>query len=668
MSIAVTPHPPPAHSSPHSLSNPHSLSFLLHQRPPLSIIHQLHAHTITSTNPQNPTSTSLYNSLLRAYSRSPSPLTTFSLYNYMLTNGTPLDHYTLPFVITACSFLSSLPHGLQLHGCAMKLGLFSDLYVQTTLLNMYASCSTMDCACQLFDRMEQRDLVSYNAMIAQLARAGLPKMALEIFREMVSNRLVNPDGATMVGVLLACAQVGSVKLGMWVHGYLAKIGGFDSNVVLSNALVDMYAKCGDAISARKVFDKMNTRDGVSWNTMISGYSKNGCFLETLDLFREMLRERVRVDEVTIVGVLSACSQLGALELGDWIHTYMEKHKLKYNVIVATSLIKMYAKCGNIDKAYEIFRGLPCKDALVWNAMIGAFAMHGHACKALSLFEEMHASDVRPTPVTFVGVLCACSHGGLVNEGRKYMHDMVNKHGIKPNIKHYGCIVDLLGRAGLLDEAQKLVESMPIEPDAVLLGALLSACKVHGNVELGEKVGKRVLELDPHNSGNYVLLSGIYARSGRWEDAAEVRKMMNDNGVKKQPGLSRIEVDNVVHVFSMADWSHPMSEDIYSKVDEMVERLKLAGHEPNTNVVLIDVEEDEKEQLLGLHSEKLALAFGLISVKDSQPIRIVKNLRVCDDCHSAIKLVSKIYSREIIVRDRLRFHHFREGQCSCGDYW
>ncbi|ERN07088.1 hypothetical protein AMTR_s00019p00080380 [Amborella trichopoda] len=196
----------------------------------------------------------------------------------MLTNGTPLDHYTLPFVITACSFLSSLPHGLQLHGCAMKLGLFSDLYVQTTLLNMYASCSTMDCACQLFDRMEQRDLVSYNAMIAQLARAGLPKMALEIFREMVSNRLVNPDGATMVGVLLACAQVGSVKLGMWVHGYLAKIGGFDSNVVLSNALVDMYAKCGDAISARKVFDKMNTRDGVSWNTMISGTIQSFLFM------------------------------------------------------------------------------------------------------------------------------------------------------------------------------------------------------------------------------------------------------------------------------------------------------------------------------------------------------------------------------------------------------
>lgn len=295
-------------------------------------------------------------------------------------------------------------------------------------------------------------------------------------------------------------------------------------------------------------------------------------------------------------------------------------------------------------------------------------MHGKGEAAIELFEKMQRDMVAPDNITFVNVLSACAHSGLVEEGQRYFQSMVEVHGIEPRKEHFGCMVDLLGRAGMLEEARKLISEMPMSPDVGVLGALLGACKIHGNVELGEHIGRIVIELEPENSGRYVLLANLYANAGRWEDVANVRRLMNDRGVKKVPGFSMIELEGVVNEFIAGGGAHPQTKEIYAKVDEMLKCIRSAGYVPDTEGVLHDLDEEEKENPLYYHSEKLAIAFGLLKTKPGETLRISKNLRVCKDCHQASKLISKVFDREIIVRDRNRFHHFKRGDCSCKDYW
>lgn len=296
-------------------------------------------------------------------------------------------------------------------------------------------------------------------------------------------------------------------------------------------------------------------------------------------------------------------------------------------------------------------------------------MHGQGKAAIELFEEMQKQMVAPDGITFVNLLSACAHKGLIEEGQHYFHLMKQVHRIEPKMEHFGCMVDMLGRAGFLDEAKRLIDEMPMSPDAGVLGALLGACKIHGDIELGEEIGKQVIELEPHNSGRYVLLANLYANVGRWDDVARVRKLMNDRGVKKVPGFSVIELDGVVSEFIAGGRMHPESKEIYAKVDEMLTCIRSVGYIPETDAVSHDiVEEEEKENPLYFHSEKLAIAFGLLKTKPGSIIRISKNLRVCKDCHQASKFISEVFDREIIVRDRNRFHHFKNGECSCKDYW
>lgn len=276
--------------------------------------------------------------------------------------------------------------------------------------------------------------------------------------------------------------------------------------------------------------------------------------------------------------------------------------------------------------------------------------------------------VAPDSITFVNVLSACAHSGLVEEGHYYFRYMTDVHGIEPTKEHYGSLVDLLARAGRLEEARKVIDEMPMSPDASVLGALLGACRIHGNVKLGEKIGKRLIELEPANSGRYVILANIYADCGKWDEVANVRKLMNDRGVKKAPGFSMIEMEGTVNEFVAGEKAHPLAKAIYAKVDEMLESIKLVGYVPETDAVLHDLVEEERESPLFYHSEKLAVAYGLLKTKPGETLRITKNLRVCKDCHQAIKLISKVYECDIIIRDRNRFHHFSKGECSCKDYW
>jgi pentatricopeptide repeat protein len=329
---------------------------------------------------------------------------------------------------------------------------------------------------------------------------------------------------------------------------------------------------------------------------------------------------------------------------------------------------MYAKCGNLEKARDMFDKMHQRDLVSWNVMIAGYAMHGCAREAVKLFEQMQLSGVNPTHVTLVSVLSACCHGGLVEEAWHYFDCMNEQYLITPAIEHYGCMVDVLGRAGFLKEAQEFMNRMPIKPDTTMWACLLGACRIHSNVELAQKVAEHLFELDSNNAAHYVLLSNIYAAADRWDDVGKVRKMMKDRRVQKPPGYSWVEVNKHVHTFLAGDSSHPQMQRIYAKLDCLSRQIKAAGYVPDTRFALIDVEENQKEQILFHHSEKLAVAFALINTPSGTVIRVIKNLRVCGDCHSAIKFISKIVARQIIVRDVNRYHHFKDGQCSCGDYW
>lgn len=394
-------------------------------------------------------------------------------------------------------------------------------------------------------------------------------------------------------------------------------------------------------------------------------------MDALDLFHKMLQEGVKPNQFTLVSALTACANLIALDQGRWIHVYIGKNEIKMNERLLASLIDMYAKCGEIEFAAKVFcneHGLKRK-VWPWNAMIGGFAMHGKSKEAIHLFEQMQTEKVSSNNVTFVALLNACSHGDMVEEGRDYFKSMGMSNGIEPQIEHYGCMVDLLGRAGLLKEAEELISSMPMAPDAAIWGALLGACRIHKDIERGEQIGKIITELDSNHIGCHVLLANMYSACGRWNEARIVRDKIGVSGRKKIPGCTSIELNGRFHEFLVGDRSHPETKKLYLFLDEMASKLKIAGYIPKLGEVLLDIDEEEdKETALSEHSEKLAIAFGLMNTAPGTPIRIVKNLRVCGDCHQATKFISKVYDRQIIVRDRIRYHHFKDGNCSCKDYW
>ncbi|XP_057821050.2 pentatricopeptide repeat-containing protein At3g12770 [Cryptomeria japonica] len=611
----------------------------------------------------------IWNAILRGYAWNGPYEETLALYNRMQCEGIWPDNFAYAFALKACSVLSALHEGKKIHGQIVVSGFESHVFVTTALLDMYAKCSSVDDARQLFDKMLQRDVVAWNAMIAAYAQNERANDAVMLFCRMRWEYLlaVLPDSGTMVNVLPAFAEVGDLRQGKCMHGYVLR-NGFDLDPFVGNSLIDMYSKCGSLVIARQMFDKMSTRDVVSWNAMIVGYAQNGHASEALTLFHQMLEESITPNPVAIASVISACAHLGALEQGKWIHDYINKNTLEVDVFVTNSLIGMFSKCGSLELARKIFNKMPVRDVVSWNTMIAGYGVHGCGKETLELFSEMQRIGMRPNHITFIHILSACSHGGLVDEGCQCFDCMIRKYQIKPNMEHYACMVDLLGRAGRLDEAQRFIENMPVEPVAGVWGTLLGACRIHKHVELGERVAERVFSLDPTYPGYYVLLSNMYAEVGRWGDVLRVRRLMKERNLKKTPGWSTVELHGKVDTFYAGDKSHPQSNEIYAMLDSLAQEMEKAGYVPNTNFVLHDVEEEEKEDMLSSHSEKLAIAFVLINTSPGTPIRLTKNLRVCGDCHTATKFISKIVRREIVVRDAHRFHHFKDGFCSCRDYW
>lgn len=550
--------------------------------------------------------------MMRGYIKAKMPTMGFMFFRRMVTERVELDCRSFVFVLKACEQFCTVLKGESVHCGIWKMGFDSDLLVQNGLVHFYAERGCLNCARKLFEGSFVRDVVSWTSMIDGYAMHNCSDEALELFNLMLLSD-VEPNEVTMIAVLSACSLKGDLSKGKGIHDYMQKKN-LNWSPNLQNAMLDMYVKCGSLVAAREIFDKMKTRDVfswtsmvngyakfgelelarkffddmpernvISWTAMIAGYSQNNQPKEAVKLFLDMVEAGLAAIENTLVCVLSAIGQLGSLDFGQWIHHYyVNQKRIQLSLILANAFIDMYAKCGSLNAAATIFNEMVERDLISWNSMIAGYASHGHATEAIMHFEEMIRVGFMPDEVTFVAVLSACSHGGLVSEGREYFQRMKISFGIDPKVEHYACVIDLFGRIGLLEDAYELISKMPMEASVGAWGALLNACRMHGNVELGKLSAFKLLEMDPEDSGIYSLLANIWTLEGKWVDVRMIRSLMRERGVKKTPGRSLVEIDGEFHDFLVADGSHPQSEDIYRVLNEIFCVSKLEDYVQNTN--------------------------------------------------------------------------------------
>lgn len=574
-----------------------------------------------------------FNVMIRSYVTHHCYQDALYVFKSMSSHETRPDHYTYPCVLKGCSGSDNLWVGLQIHAAVCKVGLDLNLYVGNGLVAMYGKCGCLVEARKVLDGMPVRDVVSWNSMVAGYAQKGQFDDALKICREMESLKL-KPDAGTLASLLPAVTNTSS------------------DNVAF----------------VKDMFNKVTKKNAVSWNVMIAVYVNNSMAAEAINVYSQMEANGMDPDGVTITSILPACGDLSALSLGRNIHKYVERKRFRPNLAVENALIDMYSKCGSLREAREVFDTMWVRDVVSWTSMISAYGVSGRGDEAVALFSRMKDEGFIPDSIAFVAVISACSHSGMLEEGKHHYKLMTEEYNLAPRLEHYCCMVDLLGRAGKVDEAFSFIKEMSFEPNERVWGALLGACRVHSNMNLGLIAADSLFQMVPEQAGYYVLLSNIYAKAGKWKEVSKTRSVMRSKGMKKTPGISNVEHKGQVYTFLAGDRSHPQSKEIYEKLDVMLGKMKEEGYGPETYSALHDVEEEDKECHLTIHSEKLAIVFALINTAPSTSIRITKNLRVCGDCHTAIKLMSKITERKIIVRDTNRFHTFKNGVCSCGDYW
>jgi pentatricopeptide repeat protein len=518
----------------------------------------------------------------------------------------------------------------------------------------------------MFDEMPRRNVISWTAIIGGYVQNGCSEEALILFNHMW-HLGIKPTESTYACLLTACANASSFISGAQIHAQLLKSSHILDGYV-ATSLLTLYAKCKKIDLSKRIFDDTCYKTVVTWTALITGYNVNEKYAQALVEFNEMVVSGIKPNQSTFTSALNSCSGLEALVKGKKIHASTVKFGLDLDPFVGNSLLVMYHKCGNIDAGLNIFENIYDRNLVSWNSVIVGCAQNGYASLALKLFDEMNRRLVKPDAITYIGLLTACSHARMLDKGRYYFEMLKRDLSIEVKMEHYVCMVDILGRCGKLDEAEKLIRDMPLRPNVAIWLALLGACRLLGDVEAAERASKEIFSLDPGNSGAYVLLSNIYAMAGRWNDVVQTRGMMRHRGVTKVTGYSWITIRDERHEFVSGDRSHPMTREIYIKLEWLETKLTEYGYVHDKNFALHDVDDEQKATVLTHHSEKIAVAFGLLSTVEGSTIRVMKNLRVCGDCHSAIKLVSKIVRRDIVLRDSTRFHHFRDGSCSCGDYW
>ncbi|XP_077236112.1 tetratricopeptide repeat (TPR)-like superfamily protein [Tasmannia lanceolata] len=606
-----------------------------------------------------------WTALLTGYEQNGRPQDCFRLFARMISHHLP-NEFAFASILTSRAASKDGNGGRQVHTLAVKTSFDAYVYVGNALITMYSSCIDSDGGWSIFQTMNCHNLITWNSMIAGFQLCGRGDRSLELFSRM-HREGIGFDRATLVSVISSCSDnaLSSLEQCQQLHSLVTK-SGFVSELEIGTSLVKAYSKFGgSAHDCYRVFSETKHRDIVSWTGIITSCAEREPE-EALFLFGRLWMDGLEPDRYTFSIIVKACAALATEHHGLAVHGQIVKAGFEDDVVLANALVHAYARCGAIDLSERVFDQMPVRDTVSWNSMIKAYAIHGQGNEALKLFEQM---NIQPDGATFVGLLSACSHAGLLNQGIEIFDTMLKNYEIAPQREHYACAVDILGRAGRLTEAEELVNQMPMEPDSVVWSALLGACRKHGETKIAERASRKLIELEPTNSIGYILMSNIYCAKGSFTDAGFIRKEMKYWRTKKEPGLSWIEIGNRVHEFAAGGRRHPQREAIYAEVEGLVCRLKAIGYVPETSLVLHEVEEEHKEEQLYYHSEKLALAFGLMmTVTSTACIRIMKNIRICVDCHNFIKLASNCVGREIVVRDANRFHHFRDGLCSCSDYW
>ncbi|KAG6479116.1 hypothetical protein ZIOFF_062576 [Zingiber officinale] len=607
-----------------------------------------------------------WNSILAGYVQNGLYQESIKFFSDIIQSGFEPDQVSIITCASASGRLGNFSIAKQIHAYAIKHGFSVDLQVGNTLIDMYTKCQFVNYAANVFRELHGKDCISWTTMIACYAQSSCYDKALELSREMQRDG-TKVDSMMIGSILQACSGLLCLVLLKQVHAYAIRHRLLDH--VLENTLVDVYGECGEVDHAHRIFRTMQDKDVVTWTSMITCYVNSGLLNEALRLFEDMVASNVEPDAVSLISVLAAVAGLSSFTKGKEIHGFTYRRWIETTGTIGSSLVDMYARCGDIEKSTKVFDSVRRKDLILWTMMINASGLHGRGEEAIGFFRGLNEIGIVPDHVAFLALLYACSHSGLIDEGKYYLEKMISEYKLEPWPEHYACLVDLLGRSGRTEEAYEFIRLMPMEPTAAVWCALLGACRVHQNHELGRIAAEKLLKLEPENPGNYVLISNVFAAMGNWKDANLARGMMKGRGLKKDPACSWIEVGSKVHTFVARDISHEDSASIYSKLAEITEKLKKeGGYREDTRFVLHDVTVDEKVKMLQGHSERLAIAFGMMHVPKGTPIRVNKNLRVCGDCHEFTKLVTKVYGREIIVRDANRFHHFKDGSCSCRNFW
>lgn len=574
-----------------------------------------------------------WNSLLSGHFTHGSYQNVLTLLRGMQSLGFRPNASSVSVVLQAVTELRLLKYGRENHGYILRNGLDYDLYVGTSLIDMYVKNDCLQNAQEVFDNMENRNIVAWNSLISGYSFKGLFVNAKKLLNKMEEEE-IKPD------------------------------------LVSWNSLVSGYSIWGQSKEAFAVIHQMKNSgiypNVVSWTSLISGSFQNVNYRESLEFFIQMQQEDIKPNSTTMSSLLRTCGGLGLLQNGKEIHCLCLKNGFIEDAYVATGLIDMYSKSGNLKSAREVFRKSANKALASWNCMITGFAIYGNGKEAVLLFHDMLETGFQPDAITFTALLSACKNSGLIEEGWTYFDSMSTDYNIIPTIEHYSCMVDLLGKAGYLDEAWDFIRTMPFKPDATIWGALLGSCRIHRHLEYAEIASRRLFKLEPCNSANYNLMMNLFAMSNRWEDVERLKHSMDEVGVKSVLVWSWIQIDQTVHVFSAKGAPHPATGEIYFELYHLVSEMKKLGYVPDTRCVYQDIDEEEKGKMLLSHTEKLAIVYGLMKIKSRAPIRVIKNTRVCSDCHSAAKYMSLVRGREIFLRDGARFHHFREGKCSCND--
>jgi len=524
-------------------------------------------------------------------------------------------------------------------------------------------------AASIFDSLDEPEAFDYNTLMRGHVSGGRdPAAALRLYADMLEAG-VEPDNYTFPFVLKACAQLAALQEGRQLQAHIVKLG-FQHDEHVQNSLISFYGKCGEPTMARRAFDRTEAgeRTAASWSALLAAYTRAGLWGECLESFGAMVREGWRPDESSMVSALSACAHLGAYDVGRSIHCALLRNAARLNTIMETSLVDMYAKCGCIEKAAAVFDAMGGKNAWAYSAMVSGLALHGDGRRALQVLDAMVREGHAPDAAVYVGVLNACGRAGLLEDGLRGFDRMRLEHKVAPNAQHYACMVDLMARAGRLGDARALIGSMPTGPTDTAWRSLLNACRIHGELGLAEHALQELRGLGAANAGDYVIVADMHARAKNWDAAAALRTEAVDGGLEPSPGFSAVEVRGEVHQFVSQDMSHPRRRDIYEMLHQMEWQLRFEGYEPDTSEVALAVGEEEKRRVVAAHSQKLAMAFGLLSTPEGAPVRIVTNLRMSKECHAYSALISEIFGREIVVRDRSRFHWFRRGACTCRGHW